>query len=71
MPIDPVPGKTYVVRHTSGLIEARFVREHVYDPPLNPMGGRRRRAIRHYVFQNLTTGREITIKSRARIRREL
>lgn len=66
--ITPEIHNHYVIKHSSGMIRARFLRTAVYTSSrstrLFP-----RRSTTHYVFQNLETGREITIKSRVKIRR--
>jgi hypothetical protein len=69
--ITPQVGKTYVVNHSSGLIDATFIRELVYNPSFNSNRFRQLRSTTHYLFQNLKTGRDIVIKSRVKIRRQL
>ena len=59
-PITPESGQIYVIKHTSGLIRARFV-------GTREIGWKRK--MTHYLFENLVTGRQIEIKSRAKIRR--
>jgi len=61
--ITPLVGNLYVIKHTSGMIRARFIHE-IYHA--NPYGNRR--STTHYLFQNLKTGRDIIIKSRVKIK---
>lgn len=75
--ITPTIGREYIVKHSSGLIHAiclrieehhepRIVHSRVFgDLPNN------RRSTTRYIFQNTFTGREITLKSRVKIKREL
>jgi hypothetical protein len=58
------PGEIRRVKLTSGAwVEARFIGAHEIG------GALRMRARTRYVFQNLATGRTITLKSRAKIRK--
>jgi len=66
--ITPLVGNYYVVKHSSGLIRARFLRELVYNPIHTYNSLRSLRSHTHYLFENQTTGREIVIKSRVKIR---
>jgi len=59
--ITPEVGKTYIVRHTTGRVEARCL-------AIKEAGHRRRE---HYRFLNLASGREIELKSRQRILRSM
>lgn len=70
--ITPLVGRIYMIKHSSGLIQARFIREVVYNPTfgVNPFS-RRLRSTTHYLFQNLRTERDIVIKSRVKIKREV
>jgi hypothetical protein len=69
--ITPIIGKTYIVKHTSGKIKAKFLRDAIYNPTFNPNRIHNdRRSTHHYVFQNLSSGREIILKSRTKIYRE-
>ena len=58
--ITPVAGQVYAVRHSSGTIQWRYTHSRV------PWLGSRH----HYYGVNLRTGREVVLKSRARITRE-
>ena len=71
--ITPERGKIYVIKHSSGFISARFIREAVYNPHFNSnrLGAPERRSTTHYIFHNLETDRDIVIKSRVKIRREV
>ena len=66
--ITPLVGNLYVIKHTSGMIRARFIREIVYNPIFNTNRLHDRRSTTHYLFQNLKTGRDIIIKSRVKIK---
>ncbi len=67
--ITPLIGNVYIVKHSSGMIKARFIRESVYNPIFNPNRfGLERRSTTHYIFQNLKSGRDIVLKSRVKIR---
>jgi len=63
--ITPERGKVYIIKHTSGMIKARFL----YS--VERGGGSWGRSMTHYIFQNLSTGRDIEIKSRVKIRKEI
>lgn len=80
--ITPEPGKIYLIRHSSGRIRARFLttkrRFAVRYNPYRCRNGdeeildvvptaRPERTNLHYVFLNIGTNREITLKSRAKI----
>jgi hypothetical protein len=65
--LTPERGKVYIVKHSSGLIQARFVSERVRPGNHSMM----RRITTHYLFQNLKTGRDIVLKSRIKIKREV
>lgn len=70
--ITPLVGNVYIVHHSSGNIKARFIRDVVYNPSfhssyiLRPL-----RSTHHYLFQNLSSGRKIIIKSRVKIRSQV
>lgn len=57
-----IQGKVYLVKHTTGLIQAKFLNE-------TQRGFVIKRT--HYVFENLSTQRQIILKSKVKIRREL
>lgn len=59
--ITPEPGKVYVIKHSSGFIRAKFSHE---------TEGGFKLARTRYHFRNLSTGREIVLKSRMKIKRE-
>ena len=61
-------GNLYVVKHTSGLIRARFIREIIHNPANRLYA---RRSTTHYLFQNVKTGRDIIIKSRVKIKSQV
>lgn len=69
--ITPLIGNIYIVKHSSGMIRARFIREIVYNPVFNPNRLHNRRSTTHYLFQNLTSGRDIIIKSRVKIKSQV
>ncbi|MDE1971443.1 MAG: hypothetical protein KGI50_07760 [Patescibacteria group bacterium] len=69
--LTPQIGKTYIVKHSSGMIRAKFIREAVYNPHFNSNRLFDRRSTTHYIFENLESGRTIEIKSRVKIRREV
>lgn len=62
--ITPEVGKVYIVKHSSGMIKARFlyVQEHTFSNYRNRT---------RWIFQNLSTGRDIRLKSRVKILREV
>lgn len=62
MKIEPVAGQVYIVKHSSGMIQARF--SHVI---LRRWGNGPART--HYIFTNLSSGRSIELKSTVKIRR--
>ena len=62
---EPVPGLTYLVRHSSGEVPFRYIRK------VDRSYGRGQRALWHFTGVNLKTGREIELKSRTRFIREL
>ncbi len=64
----PEVGKIYIVKHSSGYIRARFVGESLSQSYHGPH--RLGRTITHYRFENLSSGREIVLKSRVKIKRE-
>ena len=64
--ITPTPGSIYIVKHSSGLIRARFLHTRESGRYLDPQDPRMRT---HYIFRNENTGREITLKSRVKILR--
>ncbi len=57
------PNAVYKVNHSSGLIRWRYVRTKIYD-------GLRRSTTRYYGI-NLATGREVVLKSKAKVKYEL
>jgi len=57
-----VPGTVYEVKHTSGIIRARFVCE----VTRGRIGCNTARGTKRYLAINLATGRDIELKSRAR-----
>jgi hypothetical protein len=57
-------GKVYIVKHSSGMIRARFS----HEVERGGYGGSRIR--RHFVFENLGTGRSIELKSLVKVKRE-
>ncbi len=67
------PNAVYKVNHSSGLIRWKFVRTVVYNPSFN--GGsyylRSHRSTTRYYGINLTTGREVVLKSTVKIKCEL
>jgi len=75
--ITPEVGKRYVIHHSSGNRVMVFIGEKkretvkIYSrifpdcPPLVHRG------YTHYIFRNVSTGREVEIKSRLKIRREV
>ena len=67
--ITPERGKVYVIHHSSGNIQARFIAVEVYTPMNYSVSSARQTT--HYRFQNLKTARDIVIKSRVKIRREV
>jgi len=71
--ITPLIGHIYKVKHTSGYIAAKFIADRIYNPPQSRYYSfnNQRRSTHHYVFINLQSGREIVIKSRVKIVREL
>lgn len=69
--ITPERGKTYVVKHSSGLIDAECIGIEVYNPSFHSNTYSHRRSTTHYRFRNLATDREIVIKSRVKIKRQL
>ena len=62
---EPVPGATYLVKHSSGEVPFRYIRK------VDRSYGRGQRALWHFAGVNLKTGREIELKSRARFIREI
>lgn len=62
---EPVPGRTYLVKHTSGTVPFKYVAK----KDASWRGSTR--AVWHFVGINLKTGREIELKSRARFIREV
>jgi hypothetical protein len=60
--ITPEPGRIYIVKHSSGLVRARFI---------SACERGFKRSMTRYIFTNLATGRQIILKSRAKIRREV
>lgn len=61
-------GSTYVIDHSSGLIEAKIIRE----KEAFIRGGRNgTRSMTHWIAINGKTGREIEIKSAAKMLREV
>lgn len=67
----PERGKVYLIKHASGLIKARFIGEKNIRSMARASFGINSRTRTYYLFKNLRTGRDITLKSRARIRREV
>ena len=69
--MDLTVGTIYRVKHSSGIIDARFETERVYTPPRR-YGmyevGRQRRTIRHFEFTNLRTGKRIVLKSTVKVK---
>lgn len=64
--ITPERGKVYIVKHSSGRIRARFI--DVREIKGYYAASHKRT---HYTFQNLSTGRDIELKSRAKILKEV
>lgn len=60
--ITPINGHVYIVHHSSGNAAMRFEHVSVYTRP---------RLITRYIFTNLKTGREVVLKSRVKILREV
>lgn len=74
--ITPIVGREYIVKHSSGLIHAICLRIDEYNPPKfrhTVFGDVRneRRSTTRYIFKNTLSGREIAIKSRVKIKKEL
>ena len=65
------PGKTYRVKHSSGFINARFVGARSIERRTGYGISTSFRTIARYDFINLATGREITVKSKLKIKREV
>lgn len=63
--LTPQTGKVYIVKHQDGLKKMEFLRESKHLNPLNF------RTLTHFIFKNLVTGREVVIKSRVKIKREV
>lgn len=62
-------GSTYVMKHTSGMIHARILREKAHRCRGHWSGNDR--TTTHWIAVNLKTGREIEIKSAAKLIREV
>jgi hypothetical protein len=62
--ITPESGRVYLINHSSGRIEARFL----YTRTRTAFG-RNGKETKHYIFMNLRTNREIELKSRVKILR--
>ena len=60
-------GKVYRVQYSGGFTEAQFIGE----VERGGNGFLTRSLRRHYIFQNLKTGRDIEIKSMIQIKREV
>lgn len=68
--IDPIAGKTYIIKLTDGsLVPAKFEGKRV-NPGYSNLYFERK-ATSRYRFTNLKSGREINLKSRLKIKREV
>lgn len=65
----PVPGKTYLVKHSSGVIRATFLRLETFCT--NRPYPQKARTYKHYFFENCRTKREICFKSPRSVLSEL
>lgn len=61
--ITPIEMHVYLIKHTSGNIRCRFVREYTRYTG--------KRELTYYLFRNLQTGRDINLKSRTKILQEI
>ena len=59
-------GKIYFVKHSSGIVQAKFLAETTHMAY-----GRNRCVTTRYHFINLTTSREIVFKSKTKIKKEI
>ena len=66
---DPIPGRTYLVKHSGR--EVRFRYERKVDRAWRGQWGGDKRAVYHFVGVNLSTGRQIELKSRGKFLREV
>jgi hypothetical protein len=75
--ITPEIGKKYVIHHSSGNKIMTFIGEYkrettrIYSRIFPDMPPVIHRGYTHYIFRNDATGREVQIKSRLKIRREI
>lgn len=65
---DPIPGRTYAVKHAGREVKFRYERK--VDRAWRH-GNAEARSVWHFVGTNLSTGRQIELKSRARFIREV
>ena len=63
-----IPGRIYIVKHSSGFIRARFICERVREAHSYGLGTFKTRSTRHFLFENLATHRDIE-KSIGKVRR--
>lgn len=68
--IDPIAGKTYIIKLASGkLVRARFdYKESIRGYSNVSQWTPERKSVSRYRFTNLESGREISLKSRLKIR---
>ena len=66
-----VVNKVYVVKHSSGFINAQYLGPVQRGGSQLRNGFLTRRIRNHFMFRNLKTGRDIEIKSLVKIKREV
>lgn len=60
-------GQTYIMRHTSGRIKVRVLRQVEYNPHWGGPRYHPMHSTTHWIALNLSTGREITLKSAVKL----
>lgn len=61
-------GKVYIIKRPNGLVRAKFINEITRTGYTSPHAARKSPDRKHYLFENISTGRTIEVKSKLRIK---
>ena len=60
-------GQVYAVKHTSGRVPAKFLGTHIIPSYHSVYSQYKTNMRRHFIFENLKTGRQIELKSTQKV----
>lgn len=66
--VELIAGRVYVIKSSSGLVRAKFISEVIRTRYTSQHALRKSPERKHYLFENIATGRTIEIKSKLKIR---